>query len=529
MKQKFNRIFAIYFFFLTISIFWIAPISRAESLQKSYPQKVTFLYFNDFHGALEPIEKKANKQNSKPYTVFGIARMATKVKEVRKVNSQNKVETILVTSGDFLQGTLLSNHFKGDLEVELFSKMGLSYYSIGNHELDFGTDVLKKMIDTFNARGTPCVTSNLYIDGTPVGKPAIKEINGVKIGIAGLVAKEDFSLEKPIVDPTLLKDINVESEYEIAQKIAKDLKKDGVDFIVFLTHIGIDRDRELARAVKGINLIVGAHSHTPIKKYELVNKTYIVQAGCECQYLGSIDITITGSDSFKVENARLFLLDNKTALDQEVNKFVQSKKGELDKKLSRTIAISDCFLDGKRHSIRYQETNLGNFVTDVLRDYFHTDIAIYNSGGIRHSIDKGNITYAHVHQSLTFPFNQTVIFKIYGKELKELLQWNAKQFGSGGFLQVSGLSFDLSPGKEAKEIKINRKLVEEDKLYTLVTNSFIAKGGDGYIVLAKIPQDRQNVETNPTLIVIDYIKSHYGDLNIPISYCQSGKRIKIIK
>ena len=525
MKSKTNLM--IFAWILLLTFLSVVPTVFAEST--SYPQKVTFLYLNDFHGALEPAEKQPDTQHSKPYTVYGIARLAAQVKEIKEDNSKKHSETIFVSSGDFLQGTLLSNHFEGAMEVELFSRIGLTYYSLGNHELDFGADALKKMIDTMSAKNIPCVTSNLYINETPAGKPVIKDMNGVKIGLAGLVAQEDFSLDKPVVDPAFLKGIRVEPEYETAQKTVDNLKKSGVNFIVFLTHIGVELDKKLAKKVKGIDLIIGAHSHTAIETYEQVNQTYIVQAGCDCQYLGKIDITFVDSDSFKVDNARLIPLDEKITPDPEVNDFIEAKKAEMDGIFGQTIAVNNCFLDGEKNSIRYKETNLGDFVTDVLREYFHADIAVYNSGGIRHSIDKGKVTYAHIHQSVPFSTNQTMSVKVYGRELKEMLQWNAKQFGEGGFLQVSGLSFDVVPGKEVKNILVNRKLLEEDKLYTLVTNSFIVKGGDGYAMLAKIPEDRLCCQTNPTQIVIDYIKAHYGDMDTPISYCQPANRIGIMK
>jgi len=525
MKSGYNRIIFVWMLLFT----FLSTVTTVLAETVTYPQRVTFLYLNDFHGALEPIEKQADKQHGQPYTTYGIARMATKVKEIKEDNSRNHRETFFVYSGDFLQGTLLSNHFQGAMEAELFSRIGLSYYSIGNHELDFGTDVLKKMVDTMKGKNIPCVTANLYINETPIGEPVIKEINGVKIGIVGLVAQEHFSMEKPVVDPTFLKGVRVEPEYKVAQDLINSLKKSGIDFIVFLTHIGIKRDRELAKKIKGINLIMGAHSHTAIETYEKVNQTYIVQAGCDCQYLGKIDITFTGSNSFKVDNTRLIELDEKIIPDQAVTDFIEAKKAEMDGFFQQVIAVNECFLDGEKNSIRHQETNLGDLVTDVLREHFHADIAVYNSGGIRHSIDKGKVTYAHIHQTIPFPTNQTIILKIYGKELKEMLKWNAKQVGEGGFLQVSGLSFDIVPGKEVKNIRVNRKLLEEDRLYTLVTNSFIAKGGDGFGMLAKIPENRRCCEANPALIVIDYIKAHYGDMDTLISYCQPASRIEIAK
>jgi len=488
--------------------------------------KLTFLYFNDFHGALEPTIKKRKiiregKEIKEKYEVYGIARMATMVKTIRKANKTKGIPTFFVNTGDFLQGSFLSNEFLGRIEAELYDKMELSFYTVGNHELDFGHDNLLKVIDSVKA---PCVTANYKISGKPIGNPIIREEKGVKIGIAGLAAMQDYSLETPKVDPVFLKEVQLDEEFQKAENLVADFKNKGVDLIVLLTHIGIERDKELAREVKGIDVIIGADSHSKIESYVKVGGTYIVQAEAYGKYLGQMNLSFKNGKLTEAD-AKLIKLDEKVKPDTEIADIIRERKADLKKRTGEIIAHNDCPLEGEKAVIRSRETNLGNFVTDVLRAYFRTDIAIYNSGGIRYSIDDGDITFGDIHKALPFPTNRTHILDISGEELKAALDYNASQVDEGGFLQVSGMNFILEPNVGVRDVRVNGQALEPDKIYTLVTNSYIATGGDGYKMLKKIPAKRRRYEPNPTPIIANYVKKHYGKADKRISYCKPEGRI----
>ena len=494
-------------------------------------QKMVFLYFNDFHGALEPtVKKKVGEDGKKQkYEVYGIARMAAVVKRERAANKRDNIPTYLVNAGDFIQGSLLSNSSKGAIEAEIFNKMDLSFYTMGNHELDFGPDNLLSLIRSIKA---PSVTANYKIRNQQVGESRILEVKGIKMGVAGLISALDFSLEMPKVDPAFLKEGHVEDEIKKAKKIVSDFKRQGVDLVVLVTHLGLETDKKLAKEVEGIDIIIGGDSHTAIKKCEFVknkkNKTCIVQAGAEGQYLGHLKVTLWEGKPSNFR-AKLIALDEKVTPDPEINQYIQLKKSELERQYGKIIATSDCFMEGTKATIRHEETNLGDFVTDILKDYFRTDIAIYNSGAIRASLPKGEVTIGNVMGVLPFPTNRTHRLELNGKELQKVLDYNATQVGKGGFLQVSGISFILEPNLGAHQVEIDGMPLDPEGMYTVVTNSYIATGGDGYDVLAKVPDNRRGYEPNPTPIVIDYIKKHYGDAGKHISYCQSQDRITIVE
>jgi len=491
--------------------------------------KMAFLYFNDFHGALEPVVRTKVGQNGKQSEIYGIARMARVVNRIRATNQRHNIPTYLVNAGDFLQGPLLSNASKGNIEVEIFNIMELSFYTIGIHELDFGPDNLLKLTGAIKA---PNVTANYQIKNKPVGEPRIFEINGIKMGVAGLIAAQDFSLQMPQVDPAFLKEGGAEDEFKKAAEIVSEFKSKGVDLVVFVTHFGLEADKKLAKEVEGIDIIIGGDSHTAMEGCEIVknkkNKTCIVQAGAEGQYLGHLKVTLWKGQPGSF-HAELTELDEKVTPEPKIARHIQFKRNELKQRYGMTIAYNDCFLEGTKATIRREETNLGDFITDILKDYFSANIAIYNSGGIRASLPEGKVTIGDVMGVLPFPTNQTHILELNGKELLEVLNYNATQVGKGGFLQVSGISFKLSPNTGAHNVEVKGKPVEPDKIYTVVTNSFVATGGDGYDMLDKVSDDRRDYDANPTPILIDYIKEHYGDVGKHISYCQSQDRITIVE
>ncbi len=474
-------------------------------------QKLAFVYFNDFHGALEPTKEKRRDKEGNKYKVevHGIARMATMVKQVRAAGQHHKIPTYFVNAGDFIQGSLLSNASQGAIEAEIFNRMGLSFYTMGNHEIDFGPDNLLKLIRSIKA---PHLTANYKIRNQSVGQAQILKVNGISMGVAGLISAQDFSLDMPKADPAFLKEGHVEDEIEKAKEIVSHFKSQGVDLVVLVTHLGLNTDRKLAKEVDGIDVIIGGDSHTAINGCdEKVEKTCIVQAGAEGQYLGYLEVTLwNGKPSF---HAELIPLDETVTPDPEITSYLQVKKSELERQAGRIIATNDCLLEGTKATIRRQETNLGDFVNDILKAHFLADVAIYNSGGIRASLPKGHVTMGDIMGVLPFPTNRTHRLKLTGRELKQVLDYNASQVGKGGFLQVSGVTFTLDPNSGVRRVEIGGMPLDPDGMYTVVTNSYIATGGDGYSMLEAIPEDRREYESNPTPIVIDYINSMFKLVN----------------
>jgi len=490
---------------------------------------ITLLYFNDYHGTLEPEMNKRtvireDKKVEEEYEAYGIARLAGMVKTIQKENRSKDIPTFLMNSGDFLQGRVLSNHFAGQIEAEIYNKIGLSFYAIGNHELDFGLDNLLKLVRSIKAK---CVTENLKLKATGkyIGQSQIIHTKGIKIGVAGLLTTADFNEKDLKVDPKLLKDVAVEDEFKRAMEIVSDLRNKGADIVVFLTHLGFDTDKKLAQTVKGIDVIIGGDSHSKVS--EKLDNTYIVQAQSYGRYLGRMDISVREGKPAAIDT-KLISLETVTP-DDEIAKIVREKQAELSKDYDQVIAENDCLLEGEKTTIRNNETTLGNLVADILKDHFKTDIAILNSGGIKGTVKAGKIRKKDVFNVMPYLTNTPHILTLSGKELLEVLKHGANKKNSGGFLQVSGLSFEINSRVGIRgDVKVKGQKLDENKMYKVVTSSYISDGGDGYEMLKAIPADRRDKrEENIAEIVIKSVEKTYGKKGRHVSYCKPEGRIVI--
>lgn len=487
------------------------------------PIQVTFLYFNDFHGALEPTEDDQKVEK------YGIARLAAEVKRIRAENRAANIPTYFVTTGDLLQGPPLSNLNKGKLEAEYLNQLGLDYYTIGNHELDFGPDVMTSLLFRLKAQ---CVTANYDLVKKPVGKPVIVTLGNLKIGIAGLVAKEDFLGEDAKVAREYLKEVQIEEEVTKAKQLVEDFKSQDATLIVLLSHLGVERDLDLAKAVSGIDVIIGGDSHTPIQgptgDYLKVGDTYIVQAGSKGKYLGRLDLQFR----FTAANAKLIELGQQITPDPEIVANLQAKKKEMEEgEYSKRVADTACELDGKREHVRARETNLGNLVSDILKETYQADVAVFNGGAIRDSIAQGRVMVGDIFKVLPFA-NTAYVLEMSGPDLLAMLEHSFKQGelgGKGGFLQVAGLSFKWEKGVGIRDVKVNEKPLDPNTTYKVVTSSFVADGGDGYTMLAKLPKEKRHEHySSVNQTVLEYLGNHYGKENKPISspYCENGEPAK---
>ncbi len=485
------------------------PILAPPAQTASEIQRVAFVYFNDFHGALEPIQGNPATQQHEAY---GIARMVTAIRDLHKANTERGVRTFLVTAGDFVQGSNLSNHYKGMIEADIFNRVHMDFWVNGNHELDFGPDQLVKLTQTIRAKN---VNGNCMVDGKPIGGLVIAESNGLTIGIAGLSDPVHYSRSRPKVNPAYLDRVAVTGPIEdVARQAVAELRNRGADMIVLITHVGVDIDVRLARAIPDIALIIGGDSHTAIEGVLQENngQTSIVQAGEKGKYIGYVEAIFSGKRFQGIDAARLIPLDETVPPAPDIVALVAEKKAALQAEYDEVVAVTDVFLDGEAKSIRSKETNLGDIICDALRGaYPEADIALYNSGGIRNSIPPGEVTKGALMGVLPFHDNKIQLMQVTGQTIREALDFSAKSAGGGGFLQVSGLTCELTPGVGADKITINGEPLDPDRGYMLVTNSFVASGGDGYTMFRDIPPEDRRVEPSPSAVVIAYIRKNFGD------------------
>jgi 2',3'-cyclic-nucleotide 2'-phosphodiesterase (5'-nucleotidase family) len=480
------------FFYILTTILVVASFLGIPGNLKSYSGGTQELYFcilhtNDMHSELIPHSPAVdcNPQGEDP-TIGGFARLATAVDEIRENKMKEGEPVLLFDAGDFLGGApfawLAVSGYAAELTI--MQKMGYDAVTIGNHEYDYGADVLAQYLlkagypeahqktlvlasNTEVPSDDPLAAQGLY------RKTGMFELeNGLKVGVFGLIGKDAVELIGDAGDVQFL------DQYETARQMVDELKEQGANVIVDISHSGVDEDQEMAREVPGIDVIVGGHSHTALYKPVLEGDTVIVQAGCRGEYLGQLELAYnpnTGKVRVRnEENGHPFLIpiDSSFACDPEIDALVQEYTlilnahidemtgGKFDGIMS-TVAKSDFILSNQPP---LSETPLGNFVADAMRTVVQNitgekvDIASEASGCIRTSISPnsaGNISFYEIAEATSvghgldsYPGCPVVSLYLTGEEVRRLLEMNIlvqKFMGDPSFLQFSGLRYSYNP------------------------------------------------------------------------------------
>ena len=430
---------------------------------------IRILYVNDFHGFAEPYKPLGSDK-----MLGGIAYLSSEVNELR-----NGRPSLLLAAGDMIQGNNWANLFQGESVIEVMNKMRFDAMVVGNHEFDFGQGVLKKRISeaVFPVLGAD-------VEGIDALNPyVIKEIAGIKVGIIGVVTDET-----PVsTHPRNVAGLKFNSPAATVKKYIEELKGK-VDIIIVLSHIGYHADRVLAEKVKGIDVIVGGHSHTEILSPAIIGNTIIVQAWEHAKALGVLDLTIEDGKIIKHYGHLEEIKPETGKEDKDVREIVEKYNSKIDTVMNQPIGEAGVDLDGE--NVRKQETNLGDLVADIMRKIAGADVAIINGGGIRSSINQGEIKVKNVYTVLPFD-NYIVAIRLTGAKIREALEFGLSAIGerAGRFPQVSGLSFTYSrsanAGSKIRDIFIAGRPVEPDREYVVATNDFLAAGGDGYKIFGE--------------------------------------------
>lgn len=426
--------------------------------------EIRILHINDFHGFAE-----AYKPFGSDEMLGGVSYLASKINTLRK-----EKPSLLLSAGDMIQGNNWANLSHGESVIELMNTMGFDAMVTGNHEFDFGQDALKKRISEAKF---PVLGAN--VEGMNALKPyVIRQLQGIRVAVIGLVT-EDTPVS---THPRNVTGLRFLSPADTVERYVKDLR-DSADVIVVLTHIGHHADRALAEKVKGIDVIVGGHSHTKITSPVIIGNTAIVQAWEHGKALGVLDITLKDGKIIKVDGRLEEIKPEVGKGDEDVNSVVDKYKQKVDAVLNEKIGMADIDLDGE--NVRRRETNLGNLVADIIRDLSGADVTMINGGGIRTGIKRGEIKVKDVYSVLPFD-NYVVAIKLSGRQIKEALEHgvSAIEEGAGRFPQVSGIRFSYNPslpaGSRVKDIFISGKPIDFSREYAVATNDFLAAGGDGY-------------------------------------------------
>ena len=454
--------------------------------------KTVILHTNDVHGAVD-----------------GYAYIA----QLKADYEAKGAEVILVDAGDYSQGEVYVSDTKGLDAVEMMNVTGYDVVTLGNHEFDYGYAQLKENMTKADFK---ILCANVYgEDGTPIfdANYTYTTKSGVKIGFFGMETPE----AQTKANPALIKGLKFDTDLKaVAEKQLEALKDD--DVVIALSHLGVDDSSkpytsyDLYNAAKGIDFIIDGHSHSVMTKGK--NGEPIQSTGTK---FANIGVIVIDDASKKIESNSLYEIKEDTAKDAAVAAAAQKIIDRIDKEYGAVFAKSKVELNGAKapNGNRDSETNNGDLITDAMiwkvmqnKEGLTVDadhvVAITNGGGIRAAIEPGDVTKKDINTVL--PFGNTVaVIYVTGAELLEALEASTYSLPVGGFPQVAGINFTLSTAvaydanaetypastyygpKSINRVvinSINGKEFKADDTYAVVTNNFVADGGDTYYAFA---------------------------------------------
>lgn len=503
-------------------------------------EPVVIVHTNDVHGAVEGYAKVAALADQ--YAAEG-------------------AYVLVLDAGDFSQGDTSVSLSEGATAIELMNMAGYDAVALGNHEFDYGFEALKKNMESAQF---PVLAANVKYNGELAFDDAavFTAPGGTKIGVFGLDTPETATKAHPgkIQGVTFA---GGEEMYAIAQEMVDMLKNEGCNYIICLGHLGIDdetaltknRSIDLLEKVTGIDVFIDGHSHSTEEEIaektnadRKVGDTVLTSTGTKIENIGVVTIKDSAITTETVSAETV-----EVPADSEIAARAAAILAEVEAEYGTVFAKTEVKLNGeKAPGNRTEETNLGDLITDALvwkatQEGEAVDAAITNGGGIRATIEAGDITKKDINTVL--PFGNTLsIIKITGAELLEVLE--ASTFCTpeaiGGFPQVSGIEFTLDTAKAYDQgdeypgttyfapKTINRVTItsvggkdfDPAATYTIATNDFMASGGDTYY---RFVNATANYDLGIAMdeVVMQYITDVLGGTVTAEKYGQPAGRITI--
>ncbi|MEO5377101.1 MAG: 5'-nucleotidase C-terminal domain-containing protein [Magnetococcus sp. DMHC-6] len=453
--------------------------------------KITFVHANDVY-ELQP-------RNG----MGGIASLQTVLQEYRRKDPQ----LIFTFGGDLLSPSLLSGMAHGKQMIEAMNALHLDLAVPGNHEFDFGPDNMIQQIGTSQA---VWLTSNIkttngeLLPGTK--RNLIRKIHGVKVGFFAVTTPTTATSSKPG------NGVQFAPALETARQQVADLKAQGAQLIVALTHLLLTEDRQLAAEVKGINLILGGHDHDPSALYE--HGVLILKSGSDNQFVSRVELTT--NDVQPDKPSRWYFSWSVQPVvgisaDPAIQRIVDRWQKMQDDLLGGQLFKVSMPFDSLEGNVRTRENGFANMITDAMRFSVGADIALFNGGGLR-----GNRTYP-ADYSFTLkdvltelPFgNVTVMVELQGRDLLAILENALSQVEhvAGRFPHISGMQVTYDPSKPVGQrviaIQVNNAPLDLNRTYKVATTDYLASGKDGYDLLQK---GKLLIDPSAATLVANHVK-----------------------
>ena len=481
--------------------------------QKDTTYRFTVLHTNDHHGRFWK-----NRDGE-----YGMAARKTLIDSIRAEVAAAGGHSLLLDGGDVNTGVPESDLQDAVPDFRGMNLLGYDAMAVGNHEFDKSPFILKMQRDLAKF---PMLSANIYRSGERMFEPyKVFNLGGLRVGVMGLTTEDT----QKMVHPDNIRDVQFRNPIEEAARVVPELRTKA-DIVIAATHMGhyengahgtqAAGDVEMARAVKGIDLVVGGHTQNPAcMKAENVldrayvpgnackpdqqNGTWIVQAHEWGKYVGRADFEYRNGNVVLVKYALIPVnlkkavkaADGKTSMvtyqseipeDKAMLELLKPFQDFGQQKLLIEVGSTDGKLEGDRTVVRSKPTSLGVLVGRAMMEKTRADLAVVNAGGIRDSLPAGNLNYKDV--LTVHPFGNTIVtVDLKGDELMAYLNTTAKMStGSGAFPQFAGVELTITSGV-VKQARVNGTNVEPSRTYRMAINNFVAAGGDGYPKLTSHP------------------------------------------
>ncbi|MFH1416448.1 MAG: bifunctional UDP-sugar hydrolase/5'-nucleotidase [Elusimicrobiota bacterium] len=484
----------------------VLPVLLYSHYWKNNTVPLSFVFTSDGHGHILPSREYSNRGLIKIGGIDAVAGYLAGLED----------PYILTDSGDCFHGTPEGILTKGAAVINMMNILGYDAAAVGNHEFDLGQEIFRNLSESAEF---PFLGSNIIETDTGkipeyIKSYIIKPIGGINVGIIGVTTPDTGSISYK----DNISGLDFLDPAEVLSNNISDMKDKGAHLIVVLSHLGFNADINTVSKVRDVDIILGGHTHRKMKKPVKVKRTLICHPGCHFKNAGHLNVYYSTREK-KILAFKYRLIDllpekyagKNTEIKDSIKKIYTGELEGMDEVIGESeIYLPNNFTGDQR---KHRELALGNWQADLMRSSTESDFAFQNTGGIRTSIYKGEILVRDIWE--LSPFGNTLVkMTLTGKQVKELLEQSVS--GKYSSLQVSGLRMVYNDSLPQKRRVLNVIItdsegksgeIEPDTEYTIVTNSFLAKGGDGYAGFT------EGTETEETEIIfrdleIEYIKQH---------------------
>jgi len=465
---------------------------------------VTFVHTNDLHAHADPTKVKGTP-------LGGYARLATALIGLR----DRETNAVLLNAGDTFQGTLYFNVYEGLADLQFLNLMGFQAAAVGNHEFDRGPGPLATYAK--NAR-FPLLAANLDLSDEPLLKDWIKPSAVVmagdqKLGVIGAITPDVLNISSPGKN-VHLKDLRGSIRAEVIK-----FEKQGIHKIVLLSHCGYELEQDLARTVKGLDVIVGGHSHTLLGDPKVKDvkgdgayptvittsegrKVLLVQAWEWGKVAGRLRVEFDANDEVKAWDGAPVPITADIPENPTIASLYETFNRPIAQLRGTEVGSSSVALEKAPNT--EGESLMGNVLADAMlaaTAKYGTVAAFTNAGGVRSSLPSGQLTYGQLIEVTPFG-NTLVVLDLTGRELVTALGEN---LASGKLYPSKGTSYVVK-GDGVAEVMVAGKRVDLDATYTVAFNSFTAGGGDKHAVLGAAKGKRTDTGIVDLDALIAFIK-----------------------